>query len=351
MTDVPYACGERVVAAANRVADVEHKAKRNLRDLPKAHLHVHLEGAMRPTTLRDLCERNSDPLPTTSAVYTTFADFQQLYVAARTALRSPDDLVRLIEEVVEDAADDGAVWIEPAINLVEHGALGDPDAVLELAVVTADRVSARTGVGVGWLITVDRTKPVEDGVIQAGAAARYAGRGAAALGLANDEAACAPDAFAAAFDLARAAGLVCAPHAGEHGGPDSVRAALDHLGAMRIQHGVRAVEDGGLVRRLAAEGVCLDVCPTSNVAMGVVPDLGAHPLPTLVAAGVPCSINADDPLLFGVGLLDEYLVCRERLGLDDGVLAACARNSIIHSAAPDATKSGALRAIDKWLAA
>jgi adenosine deaminase len=333
------------------VAGVENGTKRNLRDLPKAHLHVHLEGAMRPTTLRALCERNGDPVPATSAAYTTFADFQQLYVAARTALRSPDDLVQLVEEVIEDAADDGAVWIEPAINLVEHHAVGDPDAVLELLVATAGRASARTGVGVGWLVTVDRTKPVDDGVIQAGAAARYAGRGVSALGLANDEAACAPDAFAAAFKVARSAGLVCAPHAGEHGGPDSVRGALDHLGATRIQHGVRAVEDDDLVRRLADQGVCLDVCPTSNVAMGVVPELGAHPLPALMAAGVPCSINADDPLLFGVGLLDEYVVCRERLGLGDDALAACARNSITHSAAPDAVKSGALRAIEEWLAA
>ena len=172
------------------------------------------------------------------------------------------------------------------------------------------------------------------------------------MGLANDEAACAPDASAAAFDLARAAGLVCAPHAGEHGGPDSVpRSALDHLGAMRIQHGVRSSRTVAWYAAWPPRVSAWTCVRPRTWRWRVVPDLGAHPLPTLVAAGVPCSINADDPLLFGVGLLDEYLVCRERLGLDDGVLAACARNSIIHSAAPDATKSGALRAIDKWLAA
>ena len=304
---------------------------------------------MRPETLHGLCARNGEPVPVVKSSYGTWADFQELYTAARTALRSRHDLVRLVDEVVEDAAADGAVWIEPAVNLSEHAAVGDPDTVLDLLVAAGGRATERTGVGVGWLVSADRTHDVDVAMRQAQAAARFAGRGAGAFGLVNDESACPPGAFAPAFDVARAAGLLSAPHAGEHGGPDSVREALDTLGASRIEHGVRAVEDPALVRRLAADRICLDVCPTSNVALSVVAHMDAHPLPTLIAAGVPCSINADDPLIFGVGILDEYVTCRHGLGLDDEALAGCARNSISHSAAPDSLKAHALRAVDAWL--
>ena len=304
---------------------------------------------MRPETLRALCERNGDSVPVVKSSYGTWADFQDLYTAARRALRSPDDLVRLVDEVVEDAAADGVVWIEPAVNLSEHAAVGDPDTVLDLLAEAGSRAGERNGVGVGWLVSADRTHDVDVAMSQAHAAARFAGRGAVAFGLVNDESAGAPAAFAPAFDVARAAGLLSTPHAGEHGGADSVREALDTLGPTRIGHGVRAVEDPVLVRRLAAEGVCLDVCPTSNVALSVVADMDAHPLSALIAAGVPCSVNADDPLIFDVGVLDEYVTCRHSLGLDDETLAGCARSSITHSAAPHALKAQALGAVDAWL--
>lgn len=171
-----------------------------------------------------------------------------------------------------------------------------------------------------------------------------------AFGLANDEAAAPPELFAEAFSIARAAGLLSTPHAGEHRGPDSVLGALDSLGADRIQHGVRAAEDPGLVGRLAHQQVCLDVCPTSNVQLLVVPDMGSHPLPELLRAGVPCSINADDPLLFTTGLLDEYELCRSALRCSDEALAACARASMEHSGAPAALKLSAGQGIDRWLA-
>jgi adenosine deaminase len=324
-------------------------ALRPLAELPKAHLHVHLEGAMRPSTLFEMCARQGDPVPTIATSYRHFADFQKLYVTARGCIREGDDLVRLVGEVVQDAADDGVVWIEPAIHLPGHRALGSDIAVLEMLLEAGQQASAATGVGVGWLISTDRTLPPALAVEQATLAARYAGVGVVSFGLANDEAASAPEAFAPAFAIAREAGIISAPHAGEHGGPDSVRGALDALGADRIQHGIRAVEDSDLVGRLADDEVCLDVCPTSNVSLSVVPGLDAHPLPLLLEAGVACSINADDPLLFGVGVLDEYVVCRQQLGLDDMALARCARASIRHSGAPAAVKARALEGIDDWL--
>jgi adenosine deaminase len=192
-------------------------------------------------------------------------------------------------------------------------------------------------------------RPPAEAVALARLAARYAGRGVVSFGLADDEAHGPAAPFAEAFAVARAAGLISAPHAGEHAGPESVRAALDALGARRIQHGVRAIEDPDLVRRLVDERVCLDVCPTSNVRLGVVPSLEAHPAPALVQAGVAVSLNADDPVLFGCGLLDEYELARRGFGFDDTVLAAIAADSIRASGAPESLRAGALARIDDWL--
>ena len=128
-----------------------------------------------------------------------------------------------------------------------------------------------------------------------------------------------------------------------------MRGALDVLGADRIQHGVRAIEDPDLVARLADERICLDVCPTSNLSLGVVDRLADHPLPELLDAGVPCSVNADDPLLFGPGLLEEYELCRDELGLDDDALAAVATASIEASGAPADVRARALDGIATWL--
>src|SRR5207249_1427202 len=158
-----------------------------------------------------------------------------------------------------------------------------------------------------------------------------------------------PEPFAAAFAIARRASLISAPHAGEHGGPDSVRGALDALGARRIEHGVRAVEDRALLERLVAEEVCLDVCPTSNVQLRVASSYAEHPLRTLLDAGVQLSLNADDPLFFGSGVLEEYALARQTFGLDDAALARIAGCSIRASGAPESIKVAALRGIEQWL--
>jgi adenosine deaminase len=322
---------------------------RSLSDLPKAHLHLHFEGAMRPATLGEFCDRAAKPVPTLGGAMGTFAAFQELYDAARTSLSSPDDLVRLVHEIAEDGRRDGAVWLEIAVNVWDHPGIGRPEDVLELLVGAGQDAALATGVGVGWLVTADRTAPPEVAVDQARLAGRFAGRGVVAFGLANDESAGAPELFADAFEVARAAGLLSAPHAGEHRGAESVRVAVTQLGAHRIQHGVRAIDDPELVELLAEAQICLDVCPTSNVCLSVVPALRSHPFPRLVRAGVPCTINADDPLLFGRSLLEEYESCRYVLGCTDQELAACARASIRHSGAPRALKETTAHAIDRWL--
>ena len=323
---------------------------RPLAALPKAHLHLHLEGAMRPETLRELATGYGMEVPPVRG-YGSFAAFAETYLAACEVLRTPDDLARLVHEVVVDAAEAGAVWVEPAVYLPHHNErLGPEEAVLEALLLAGQAATEATGVGVGWMVAADRTVDPADAMAQARLAAAYATQGVVAFGLANDEARFPPEPFADAYAVARDAGLIPTPHAGELAGPESVRGALDALGARRIQHGVRAAEDPALVERLVADDVCLDVCPTSNLMLSVVKSLDEHPLARFVEAGVACSLNGDDPLLFGPGLLEEYTLARDRLGLDDEALASVARSSVTHSGAPEARKAAALAGVAAWLA-
>ena len=306
---------------------------------------------MRPTTLTELAQFYG--LPASIEGDGTFASFVASYRAAVEVLRSLEDVQRLIYEVVQDAANDGAVWVElgswvtPA--RVAQLQLSNEDAVLEFFLDVSQRAARELGVGVGFIINANRTRPPSEALELAHLAARHSGAGVVGFGLADDETRGAPELYAEAFSIARDAGLISAPHAGEHGGPDSVRGALDALGARRIEHGVRAVEDADLLRRLADEAITLDVCPTSNVRLSVVPNIAQHPLPKLLAAGVPVTLNADDPLFFGSGLLDEYELGRQVFGLDDATLAHIARCSITASAAPATIKTAALAKIDDWL--
>ncbi|WP_433889294.1 adenosine deaminase [Streptomyces sp. CA-111067] len=323
---------------------------RELVGLPKAHLHVHLEGAMRGATFDELAGGRG----LAGGGFGTFGDFLGVYGAAARLVRDGprENLMRVVREVVEDAAADGAVWVEPHFNPLTYE--DDPRAALELldAVIgEGRRAGARLGVGFGVLVYARRNGAPAEAVETARLAADRAGDGVVAFGLAGDESQYGPEPFAEAFGIARRAGLIPAPHAGELAGPASVRAAVDRLGARRIAHGVRAVEEPALVARLAREGVVLDVCPTSNVALGVVPSMAAHPLPLLLEAGVRCTLNADDPLLFGAGLLDEYETARSVLALTDAQLAAVARTSVRSSGAPAAAAEEAVARIDAWLEA
>ena len=182
-------------------------------------------------------------------------------------------------------------------------------------------------------------------------AGRYAGRGVIGFGLSNDERRGAARDFTRAFMIATRAGLMAVPHGGELSGPASVQACLDDLGANRIGHGVSAVQDQSLMRRLAAAGVTLEVCPTSNVALGVAAAPANVPLLRLLSAGIQVALGADDPLLFGSRLTAQYELARRVLGLSDQLLAELARMSVRSSAAPDEIRAELLAGIDAWLAA
>lgn len=322
---------------------------RDLQKLPKGHLHLHLEAAMRPETLAEMCEQLGVEVPPISG-FVDFTEFGACYLALLTVLREPANLARLIDEVFEDQAADGVVYVElgvsPTFYSEVYGSLG---AALARLISLAESASAAHGVAFGMMPTVDRMASIEESIAVAEVAVQYAGKGVVSLGLASDERGFPCRNFAEAFAIAKAAGLQAAPHAGELVGPESVREALDDLHADRVLHGVRAIEEPALVAELAARGVPLDVCPTSNVLLSVVTELGEHPLPLLLEAGVRCSINADDPLLFGPNILAEYEVCRSVLGLSDEQLAACAWTSIETTLAPAAVKADAKQRIEAWL--
>ena len=323
---------------------------RDLQSLPKAHLHLHLEAGMRPATLAELAAAIEIDVPPITG-FGSFTEFSGMYLAACQVLAGPDEFARLVDEIVEDAAAQGAAYIEPSFYAPRYAHFaGGTEGAIEMVLDQLAASSARWGVPARLMLAADRTQDPAEAVEQAKLAARYVDRGIVGFGLANDEALFPPEPFAEAFAIAVEAGLLSTPHAGELAGPESVRGALDVLKADRLQHGVRAVEDPELVKRLADEQICCDVCPTSNVLLSVVPAMEASALGPLLDAGVPCSVNADDPLLFGPGLLEEYEVCRDALGFDDARMAHIARCSIEHSGAPADVKASTLAGIDAWLA-
>jgi adenosine deaminase len=322
---------------------------RDLAALPKGHLHLHMEAAMRPATLAELAAEHGVPVPEIGA-FGDFSAFEATYEAATGVLRREADMRRLLRELVEDARADGAWYVEPALYAPAHRErFGSDEEVVELVIDGLRAAGAELDVGVGLMIAGDRMTDPAECEEQARIAARHAGEGVVSFGLASDERGHPPEPFAEAFRIARAAGLISAPHAGELAGPESVEGALEALGADRVQHGVRAIESPDLVRKLADRGTCLDVCPTSNAALGVYPHIADHPLPDLLAAGVRCSLNADDPLLFGCGLLDEYELCRAEMGIGDAELAAVAAASFEASGASPELIGQGLAAIREWL--
>lgn len=322
---------------------------RDPRALPKAELHLHLLAAMRPATLAELASDAGREAPDPRG-FADFEGFQQVYAAAFDATSDrPANLRRVVTELVEDTAADGGVWVQPHFDPRSYAHFGAPEDVLDLVLDAGRQAGARCGVGFGLTLAVSRHATPAAAVRLARFAARYAGRGVHALGLTGHEGARGTGEFAEAFAIARTAGLTSAPHAGELRGPDSVRAAVDRLGATRIAHGIRAVEDLALLELLAARGVSLDVCLTSNRVLGLVPDLARHPLPRLLEAGVRCSLGTDDPLMFGASLTDEYRTARAVLGLTDHQLAAIARSSLETSDAPAESITAATAGVDAWL--
>jgi adenosine deaminase len=335
---------------------------RNLRALPKAHLHLHLTGGMRHATLLELAERQGARLPPELldphgtrldvTVRRGWTRFQRLYDAARDVLRSPADLRRLVVEIAEDEREAGSGWVEVQVDPSSYAArAGGLQATVELVLDAMREAERSTGVGMALVVAANRTRHPAEAETLARLARRFAGRGVVGFGLSNDETRGRPEEFDKAFRIAREAGLLAVPHAGELRGERSVRAAVEVLQADRLGHGVRAVEDPPTMALLAEREVVLEVCPASNVALGVAGALEEVPVRALRAAGVGVALGADDPLLFRSGLLEQYEAVRDGAGLSDVDLADLARCAVRGSAAPDEVRTRLERGIEAWLAA
>ncbi len=334
---------------------------RSIRALPKAHLHLHFTGSMRHETLLELAKRDGVVLPDalvdewppqlSAADEKGWFRFQRLYDVARSVLRTEDDVRRLVREAAEDDVADGSRWLEIQVDPSGYAArFGGITAFTDLVLDAVRDASAETGLGMAVVIAANRTRHPLDARTLARLAAQYAGRGVVGFGLSNDERRGSTRDFAPAFAIAERAGLMLTPHGGELLGAHSARVCVDELGAHRLGHGVRVVEDPALLDRVVERGIALEVCPVSNVALGVYSDLTSVPVPTLLAAGATVALGADDPLLFGSRLAGQYATMRAAHELSDGQLAELARMSLRASRAPDDVKAPALSAVDAWLA-
>jgi adenosine deaminase len=317
---------------------------------------------MRHTTLLELAERDGILLPDSLVAewppQLSAADekgwfrFQRLYDVARSVLRTEDDVRRLVREAAEDDVRDGGRWLEIQVDPSGYGArFGGITAFTDLVLDAVRETSAATGLGIAVVIAANRTRHPLDARTLARLAAQYAGRGVVGFGLSNDERRGVTEEFAPAFAIARRAGLTLVPHGGELVGPASVRRCVESLHADRLGHGVRSAEDPALLDRLVDAGIALEVCPVSNVALGVYSDLTSVPLPVLLDAGATVALGADDPLLFGSRLAGQYTTMRAAHDLTDATLAELAAMSIPASCAPDEVKARLLDDVSDWLSA
>jgi adenosine deaminase len=299
----------------------------------KAELHCHIEGAAHPDlVLRQARKYDADPSPFIRDgvfVWHDFTSFLAAYDFSAGLFRSEEDYALLADHYLTSLARDGAIYSEIFISPDHAAGAGlSAKAYTDALGEGIARATARTGIE-GRMIVVGLRHA---GVEAVEKAARFAARCGNALvtgfGMAGDERIGDLEDYVRAFEIAREAGLGITVHAGELVGWESVAAALEHIRPSRIGHGVRAVENPDLVRRIAERGVVLECCPGSNIALGVFPDFAGHPLAELKRAGCKVTLNSDDPPYFRTSLKREYDIGRDHFGMDDKALTALTRTAI-----------------------
>jgi adenosine deaminase len=321
--------------------------------LPKAHLHVHLEGSIRARTLSEIALRHRLELPACSQHgyhFRDFADFNLQYRAIRSCLQDAEDFRRVAFELCQDEAAQGVRYAEVTFTLGAHGPrLGNWDMPLESVLEGFAHGEEALGIKCRVIVDHGRSKPPELAWQALRTALRYRDLGVVGFGLGGDEK-YPPEQFAEVFHAAVDGGLHSVPHAGETRGPESIRGAIHALRAERIGHGISVLDDETLVGELKARGIALEVCLTSNVVIPArVPSIDRHPLPDLLAAGLTVTINADTPAIFSAPIASEYQLARDTFGFDDAALAGLARASVTASFADADTRISLRRAIDRWL--
>jgi adenosine deaminase len=303
--------------------------------LPKIELHLHLEGAAPPAFIRGLARQKNVDLSGIFAAdgsyaFTDFWHFLKVYEAATGVLTTPEDYHRLTLAVLEQSAASGVIYGE---TFLSPDFCGGRDVAAWREFLHAIREAAATaeaqsGITLRAVVTCIRHFGPDKARETALCAAETMGDFVTGFGIAGDEKVLNPRDFSYAFDMAREAGLRLTAHAGEWGGPQSVRDALTHLRPERIGHGVRAIEDMALVDHLAETGITLEVCPGSNVALGLYADWRAHPIGALDRRGVKVTVSTDDPPFFHTSMAREYDMLAEALDWDSGQFRKIALQSI-----------------------
>jgi adenosine deaminase len=314
-----------------------------IRAMPKVELHVHLEGSIQPATLLALAHRHDIRLPADTVeglrawyTFTDFPHFIEIYKAISACLRTPDDIELIAREFLAGQAAQNIRYSEVTYTAYTHFATKQISFTDQLAALNRARAwaEAALGVSMGLVIDIERTVTADEGLIVADWVIGALGNGVVALGLGGPEVGHPPERYAAAFDRALAAGVPRVPHAGETAGPASIWGALRSLHAQRLGHGVRCLEDPALVAELRDRQIHLEVCPTSNVCLHVVPTLAEHMLPQLLAEGLNVSLNTDDPPMFNTTLNGEYLAAAHAFGLSLADLQQLALNAARASLLP-----------------
>ena len=316
-----------------------------IRRAPKAELHVHLEGSVQPATLMALAKRNRIEPPAETLdelrqmfVFRNFAHFIQTYAIISRYLRTVEDYEQITYEFGEQMAQQNVRYAEATFSVCTQRFLrGIPHDVYFTGLTRGrERAKRDFGVEINWVFDIVREVASGPGMSEradytTSVAIESRNDGVVALGLGGMEIGFPPEWFESWFDKARAAGLHSAPHAGEVVGPESVWGAIRALGAERIGHGVHSIEDPLLIAELVKCDIALEVCPTSNVKLGVYPSLEQHPLPQLVAAGVPCTVNSDDPPLFNTTMLNEALLLDSAFHFDKETIDTILLNGVKYS--------------------
>jgi len=301
---------------------------KNYRALPKVELHRHLEGTLRLDTMLDIAHRHGITIPAdilrlSSLVQMqeeekySFQNFLSKFNTLRLFYRSPDVIHRITREAIEDAAKDNVKYMElrftpVALSRAERFPLHD---VIDWVITGAQEAAKEFGLTVRLIASVNRHESHELAEQVAWLAAEQRGRGLVAMDLAGNEAEFKSEPFYGVFKEARQAGLRITIHAGEWGPAAHVREAIEELGAERIGHGVRVLEDGDVVALARERNTAFEVCVTSNYQSGVIPTLEAHPLKSMLEAGLNVTINTDDPSVSRITLSQEYHVVCDELGL------------------------------------
>ncbi|ANZ40653.1 adenosine deaminase [Lentzea guizhouensis] len=322
---------------------------RDLVTLPKAHLHVHLESTVRPGTLAELADRHGVEVPAhTTGTFDGFGPFAVHNGAVRDCLREPGDFHRIAYEFCAEEAAQGTRYAEVTFTAAAHGErLGDPD--MPLGAVLAGLAAGQTAHGIECRVIVDHPRKRSPQRFEDSLRLAVEHPQVVAIGVAGaEDHPLTP--FATVFRAAREAGIGLVHHAGETCGAPSIAEAVTLGQADRIGHGIRALDDPSVVALLRDRAVPLEVCPSSNVALGLVESLSSHPLPKLLDAGLTVTINTDIPSATGIGLAEEYSLVRSTFGYTDDRMACFALAAVDASFAPDDLRDSLRQDIAAWRA-